>query len=142
MQRPRAQAVFLAASLVCLAIGLLAASRSTSRPAVEMESCVRSGAVEVVRVVPGGAADRAGVRVGDHLVALAGLELGASADVEFALVDRRVGEAVPLVIRLPVSDDLQRTIPIQIRVSSPDGELVIAATFKTGAEIGTATTAR
>lgn len=62
-----------------------------------------------------------------------------SQDMELAARESRT---VPLVVRVPLSDDLLRTILIQVYVTSPDGELVVDATFKTGAEIGTATTAR
>jgi cytochrome c oxidase accessory protein FixG len=62
-----------------------------------------------------------------------------SQDMELAARESRT---VPLVVRVPMNDDLMRTIPIQVYVTSLDGELVVAATFKTGAEIGTATTAR
>ncbi len=44
---------------------------------------------------------------------------------------------VPLVVRVPPSLGLKdRTIPIRVHVASPDGELVLDATFKTGAEVG------
>jgi cytochrome c oxidase accessory protein FixG len=45
---------------------------------------------------------------------------------------------VPLVIRVPASQRLPRTIPIRVFVVSPGGELVLDATFKTGAEVGAA----
>ena len=62
-----------------------------------------------------------------------------SQDMELAARESRT---VPLVVRVPMNDDLMRTIPIQVYVTSLDGELVVATTFKTGAEIGTATTER
>ena len=46
----------------------------------------------------------------------------------------------PLVIRVPVARDLRRTIPITVHVTSPQGELVLNATFKTGAEFGASRT--
>jgi len=76
-----------------------------------------------------------------YQVHVAGL-IGADVVVRDVELPSRASRTVPLVIRLPMSDGLQRTIPIQIHISSPDGELVVSATFKTGAEIGTATTAR
>jgi cytochrome c oxidase accessory protein FixG len=69
---------------------------------------------------------------------LTGAEIIAQ-DIE---LPSRTSRTVPLVIRLPMAADLQRTIPMHISVSSTDGVLVIPATFKTGAEIGAATTAR
>ena len=44
---------------------------------------------------------------------------------------------LPLVVRVPYSDGMARTIPIQVHVTSPSGELSLEATFKTGAELGT-----
>ncbi|MFC1661579.1 cytochrome c oxidase accessory protein CcoG [Gemmatimonadota bacterium] len=43
---------------------------------------------------------------------------------------------VPLIVRVPVSSGLGRTTPIDVRVVSPDGELLIPTTFKTGAALG------
>ena len=42
----------------------------------------------------------------------------------------------PLVIRLPLSGELKRTIPIEVRVTSSDGELGVPTTFKSGAAVG------
>jgi cytochrome c oxidase accessory protein FixG len=42
----------------------------------------------------------------------------------------------PLVIRLPLSEELKRTIPIEVRVTSPDGELGVPTTFKSAAALG------
>ncbi len=44
---------------------------------------------------------------------------------------------VPLVVRVPVSDVLPRTVPLRVRVSSPVGELLLPTTFKTPARTGT-----
>jgi cytochrome c oxidase accessory protein FixG len=60
-------------------------------------------------------------------------------DLELAARESRT---VPLVIRVPMNDELLRTIPIQVYVTSSDGELLVDATFKTGAEIGTAAISR
>jgi cytochrome c oxidase accessory protein FixG len=67
---------------------------------------------------------------------------GAEIIVQDLALESRASRTVPLIVRLPAGGDLQRTIPIRVHVSSPDGVLAVAATFKTGAEIGTATTAR
>jgi hypothetical protein len=45
-----------------------------------------------------------------------------------------------LVVRVPYSEGMERTIPISVHVASPNGELSLEATFKTGAELGTAGT--
>jgi len=42
----------------------------------------------------------------------------------------------PLIVRLPPSDALQRTIPMEVVVESPAGELRIPTTFKSGAALG------
>jgi len=42
---------------------------------------------------------------------------------------------VPLVIRVPLRDDLPRTIPIAVRVSSPTQSIRLPATFKTGGHL-------
>lgn len=42
---------------------------------------------------------------------------------------------VPLVIRVPLRDDLPRTIPIAVRVASATQEVLLPATFKTGGHL-------
>jgi len=42
----------------------------------------------------------------------------------------------PLVIRLAATDTLARTMPFRVIVSAASGEVVVAATFKTGAHAG------
>jgi hypothetical protein len=44
---------------------------------------------------------------------------------------------VPLIIRMKARPDLPRTIPIQVRVSSPSREKALDATFKTEGHLGT-----
>ena len=58
---------------------------------------LRAGAV-VGAVVPGSPAERAGVRVGDRLVRAGTRALRSPFDWEAALLELRVGDAVPLVI--------------------------------------------
>ena len=41
---------------------------------------------------------------------------------------------LPLVVRVPPSDDLARTVPIHVLVTSPVGQIELDATFKTAAE--------
>ena len=48
----------------------------------------------------------------------------------------------PLVIRVPSTEGLDRTVPIRVYIASSGGELVREATFKTGSEIGAAQEAR
>ena len=47
---------------------------------------------------------------------------------------------LPLVVRVPFAEGMDRTIPIRVHVTSPRGGVVLDATFKTGAELGTAGT--
>ncbi len=55
---------------------------------------------------------------------------------EVVAQDIRLAESesrtVPLVVRLPSSPALARTIPIRVRVATPTGEQLIETTFKTG----------
>jgi hypothetical protein len=43
---------------------------------------------------------------------------------------------IPLVIRLPLAAAGLRTIPFTVRIRSPDAELLLPTTFKTGASTG------
>lgn len=43
---------------------------------------------------------------------------------------------VPLVVRAPLADELARTVPLRVRITSADGELLLPTTFKTGATMG------
>jgi cytochrome c oxidase accessory protein FixG len=42
---------------------------------------------------------------------------------------------LPLIVRVPQSLGLGRTTPMEVRVVSPDGEIVVPTTFKTGAAV-------
>ncbi len=53
--------------------------------------------------------------------------------VELASTESRT---IPLIVRVPTTEDLQRTTPFEVRVASEDGEIVLSPTFKSGAEIG------
>jgi cytochrome c oxidase accessory protein FixG len=43
---------------------------------------------------------------------------------------------VPLIVRMPQSEGLDRTIPMEVRVTSPLGELRLPTTFKSGGAMG------
>ncbi len=58
-----------------------------------------SGPVTVASVIPGSPAQRAGIRAGDQLIRSRGRALRNSFDWEAELLDMRVGEQVPLVLR-------------------------------------------
>ena len=42
----------------------------------------------------------------------------------------------PLVVRVRDLPGVSRTVPIRVYVESPHGEVVVDATFKTGADVG------
>jgi cytochrome c oxidase accessory protein FixG len=46
---------------------------------------------------------------------------------------------VPLIVRVPVAAEIERTAHMHVRVASDLGEVVLSTTFKTGAEYGAAT---
>jgi cytochrome c oxidase accessory protein FixG len=41
----------------------------------------------------------------------------------------------PLIVRVPLSHGLARTIPMRVRVASPESERFVTTTFKTGADV-------
>ncbi len=45
-------------------------------------------------------------------------------------------QTLPLVVRVPQTEDLPRTVPMEVKIASPDGELTIATTFKSGSALG------
>ena len=55
-----------------------------------------------------------------------------------AVGSRRVGDVregqrrFPLVVRLPTDPGMERTIPMEVVIRSPDGELRVPITFKSG----------
>jgi cytochrome c oxidase accessory protein FixG len=57
-------------------------------------------------------------------------------DVELASTETRT---LPLIVRVPQDQGLGRTTVIEVRVVSPDGEIDIPTTFKTGATIDAGT---
>ncbi len=46
----------------------------------------------------------------------------------------------PLIVRVPNDGEVARTVPIRVHVTSPRGQVVVEATFKTGAEVGASRT--
>lgn len=53
-------------------------------------------------------------------------------DVRLASSETRT---VPLVVRLPSTSSMARTIPIQVKVATPGAEQLLETTFKTGGEL-------
>ena len=78
-------------------------------------SAARAGAV-VSRVVPGSPADRSGLRVGDRIARSRGRLIRNAFDWDAELLDLRVGEDVPLVLRRGNGD-----VAVTVRVADlPD----------------------
>ena len=71
-------------------------------------------------------------------VSVEGLE-GAEIMTSDVALSTDESRTVPLVVRVPASDTLRRTIPVRVRVASPDQELLLGTTFKTGADLGSST---
>ncbi|HEX2086536.1 MAG TPA: trypsin-like peptidase domain-containing protein [Solirubrobacteraceae bacterium] len=69
----------------------------------------RRTGVEVVEVVPGGAADRAGIRPEDLLVELDGVPLRSVEDLQRLMTSERIGQALTAVV---VREGEQRTLPV------------------------------
>ncbi len=55
--------------------------------------------------------------------------------VELASEESRT---MPLIVRVPVADGLERTIPVRVRIETEGSELLLGTTFKTGADVGRA----
>jgi cytochrome c oxidase accessory protein FixG len=71
----------------------------------------------------------------EYAVTVEGLD---GAEVLFRNVTLAANETrtLPLIVRLPQEQEMQRTIPIEVRVVSPDGQLRVATTFKSGTAMG------
>jgi len=70
-----------------------------------------------------------------YRVDLDGLDQGELSMPELTVAPEQ-STTIPLVIRIPVSAAGLRTIPFTVRVRSPDAELLLPTTFKTGASTG------
>jgi polyferredoxin len=71
----------------------------------------------------------------EYQVALEGLDQG-----ELTMPDLTVAPeqsmTIPMVVRVPAAAAGQRTIPFTVRIQSPQAELLLPTTFKTGASTG------
>lgn len=104
--------------------GLLLAADTTLVPRIGVITNVDEDGILVERVVPGGAAAAAGVRVGDYLVRLGDVQVrddafgadfreryaGEPEDTPLGLVVRRNGNPTVLDLRLRFSEDVNLTI--------------------------------
>ncbi len=68
-------------------------------PRVQNAREVASAGAIVARVVPGSPAERSGVRVGDQVIAVGARPVRNPFDWEARLLDLRVGESLPIVVR-------------------------------------------
>jgi cytochrome c oxidase accessory protein FixG len=61
-------------------------------------------------------------------------------DAEVLAQDARLGPnetvTLPLIVRLPQDADRPRTLSMDVRIVTPDGELLVPATFKSGGAVG------
>ena len=74
-------------------------------------------------------------------VSLEGLE-GAEVLSDPVFLGPTETRTVPLIVRLRTDPALLRTIPFDVRITSPAGDLVLPTTFKTGASDVGATSGR
>lgn len=70
-----------------------------------------------------------------YVVSVEGLEGAQVLGSELALgaTESRI---VPIIVRIPASDTLLRTIPMRVRITTTGSELLLGTTFKTGADVG------
>lgn len=61
---------------------------------------------------------------------------GAEVTVPELLVSPDESRTIPLVVRVPEAAAGGRTLPLTVRITSPEGELLLPTTFKTGAAVG------
>jgi cytochrome c oxidase accessory protein FixG len=137
--RPRTVAyggmlVGIAASFVVLVAGRVPFEASVNRAPGTLYTVDGDGFVRNTYLlsITNNAPDPASVSYDVSIEGLSGAQV-LSPTVELASTESRT---LPLVVRVPVSDDLERTIPVRVRIQSPDSELLLGTTFKTGADLG------
>ncbi|HSJ08569.1 MAG TPA: cytochrome c oxidase accessory protein CcoG [Longimicrobiales bacterium] len=70
-----------------------------------------------------------------YTVSIEGLS-GAEFTAPELELDASEGRMVPLVVRLPIAQATDRTMPLRVRIDSPTGERVLETTFKTNGGAG------
>lgn len=90
---------------------IFAALVLVGQPGGTMDPVAQERDWRIGNIVEGSGADRAGLRVGDRLVAIDGEAVGGFDDVR-AITSDRVGETVPLVYE---RDGARRTVPITLQ---------------------------
>ncbi|MDH5590931.1 MAG: cytochrome c oxidase accessory protein CcoG, partial [Gemmatimonadota bacterium] len=68
-------------------------------------------------------------------VEIDGIE-GAELLVQDVSLEGSESRTIPMVVRVSLGTDLQRTVPFHVNVTSSAGELRLATTFKTGVSVG------
>ena len=135
MSRPAARPILIIAFVTILAAGLLAAAwttclsvatchaaapdspaflgitylEMTAQTAAHHPGCVQGALVTAVK--PGGAADLAGLRIGDTVVGVDGRPLGSDWTLLQGLLDRQAGEQVMISVR---RGDVTVTLPVTL----------------------------
>jgi cytochrome c oxidase accessory protein FixG len=71
----------------------------------------------------------------DFAVTVEGLQ-GAEVLAQDARLGANETVTLPLIVRLPQDEARPRTLPMDVRIVTPDGELLVPATFKSGAATG------
>lgn len=71
----------------------------------------------------------------EYAVSVDGLD-GAEVLFRNVTLDSNETRTLPLIVRLPQEEGMKRTIPMEVKVVSADGELRVPTTFKSGSAIG------
>jgi S1-C subfamily serine protease len=93
-------------------IGVAVAPRPL--PPAVAERLGRTRAIEIVQVVEGGAADRAGVRVGDLLLAVDGVAVEDATDLQRLMIDERIGRDVIFALLRAGHERLVTVVPAEL----------------------------
>jgi serine protease Do len=103
--------------------GETANQTSGTRPTVSLPTLVRSLVVE--RTEPASPATKAGLQAGDIVLQVADAHVACSLDLERALLDRPVGEKVPVVVRRKGAEQrLELVLQTAERVGQPTEDLI------------------
>jgi cytochrome c oxidase accessory protein FixG len=70
----------------------------------------------------------------EYSVSLEGLE-DAELLTDAVVLESNTSRTLPLIVRVPVESADRRSIPIQVRVTSPNGEILVPTTFATGGSV-------
>ncbi|HSM06125.1 MAG TPA: cytochrome c oxidase accessory protein CcoG [Longimicrobiales bacterium] len=121
----------LTAASVVLLMGRLPFEANVNRApgslfTVDADGWVRN--TYLLRIINNGAAEGAV----EYRVTFEGLE-GAEVLTDVVVLESTQTRTLPLVVRVPADQVDARSIPVRVRITSEDGELVLPTTFTTGA---------